>query len=88
MIIFTTNLNRECKQCNIERSLKRFYENKDKISNQQKLYYENREKLLPKQNNRYINYKELLRSYAELQNNFETMEQKSHTLQIENGEKL
>ena len=30
----------ECKDCNIKRSLKRYYENKDKISNQQKIYYE------------------------------------------------
>ena len=31
---------RECKQCNIKRSTKRYYENKDKISMQQKIYYE------------------------------------------------
>ena len=30
----------ECKQCNIKRSMKRFYEIKDKLSNQRKLYYE------------------------------------------------
>ena len=30
----------ECKDCNRTRGLKRFYKNKDKISNQQKLYYE------------------------------------------------
>ena len=35
----------ECKDCNRTRGLKRYYENKDKISNQQKLSYEkNREK--------------------------------------------
>ena len=35
----------ECKDCNRTRELKRYYENKVKISNQQKLYYEkNREK--------------------------------------------
>ena len=33
------NKYRESKQCNIKRSLKRYHENKDKISNQQKLYY-------------------------------------------------
>ena len=45
------NKYRECKQCNIKRSTKRYYDNKDKISNQQKIYYEkNREKLLQKQN--------------------------------------
>ena len=34
----------ECKDCNRTRGLKRYYENKDKISNQQKLYYEKTEK--------------------------------------------
>ena len=35
----------ECRDCNRTRGLKRYYENKDKISNQQKIYYEkNREK--------------------------------------------
>ena len=28
---------RDCKQCNIKRSMKHYYENKDKISNQRKL---------------------------------------------------
>ena len=28
--------NRECKQCHIQRSMKRYYENKDKLSNQRK----------------------------------------------------
>ena len=37
----------ECRDCNRTRGLKRYYENKDKISNQQKIYYEkNREKIL------------------------------------------
>ena len=40
---------RECKQCNIQRSMKRYYENKDKLSNQRKIYYEkNRDVLLAK----------------------------------------
>ena len=30
----------ECIDCNRARGLKRYYENKDKISNQQKIYYE------------------------------------------------
>ena len=43
------NKYRECKQCNIKRSMKRYNENKDKLSNQRKLYYEkNREMLLAK----------------------------------------
>ena len=34
------NKYRECKQCNIQRSKKRYFENKAKLSNQRKLYYE------------------------------------------------
>ena len=30
----------ECRDCNRTIGLKRYYENKDKISNQQKVYYE------------------------------------------------
>ena len=30
------NIYRECKQCNIQRSMKRYYDNKDKLSNQRK----------------------------------------------------
>ena len=38
---------RECEPCNIERSMKRYYEDKDKLSNERKLYYEkNRDVLL------------------------------------------
>ena len=40
---------RECKPCNIQRSMKRYYENKDKLSNQRKIFYEkNRDVLLAK----------------------------------------
>ena len=43
------NKYRERKQCNIQRSMKRYYENKDILSNQRKLYYEkNRDVLLAK----------------------------------------
>ena len=34
------NKYRECKQCNIQRSMKRYYEKQAKLSNQLKLYYE------------------------------------------------
>ena len=33
------NKYRESKQCNIQRSMKRYCENKDKLSNQRKLFY-------------------------------------------------
>ena len=68
----------ECIDCNRARGLKRYYENKDKISNQQKVYYEkNREKiLLQKQNNRSIQFRDLLISYVELENRLKTLEEK------------
>ena len=70
----------ECKICNSKRSLKSYYENKDKISNQKKLYCEkDREKLIPKQNDRYINYSELLRSSAELVSELKIMEENFKT---------
>ena len=68
----------ECIECNRARGLKRYYENKDKISNQQKIYYEkNREKiLLQKQNNRSIQFRDLVISYIELENRLKTLEEK------------
>ena len=57
----------ECKDCNIRRGVKRYYDNKDKISIQQKIYYEKtRDKLLQKQNDyrnkRNTDFKELHKS--------------------------
>ena len=68
----------ECIDCNRARGLKRYYENKDKISNQQKLYYEkNRDRiLLQKQNNRSIQFRDLIISYIELENRLKTLEEK------------
>ena len=67
----------ECIECNRARGLKRYYENKDKISNQQKIYYEkNREKiLLQKQNNR-SQFRDLVISYIELENRLKALEEK------------
>ena len=36
----------ECKNCNSKSSLKRYFENKDKISNQQKIYYEKKRQIV------------------------------------------
>ena len=71
----------ECKACNIKRVVKRYFNNKDKISNQQKIYYEkNRDKLLQKQNDyrnkRNTEFKNLVKSYAELQNKLKALEEK------------
>ena len=73
----------ECRDCNRTRGLKRYYENKDKTSNQQKIYYEkNRDRiLLQKQNNRSIQFRDLVLSYIELENRLKTLEEK---VQIEN----
>ena len=70
--------NTECIDCNRARGLKRYYENKDKISKQQKIYYEkNREKiLLQKQNNRSIQIRDLVISYIELENRLKTLKEK------------
>ena len=37
------NKNRESTQCNYEESIKRYYENRDKIVNQQKTYFKKME---------------------------------------------
>ena len=69
--------------------MKRCYENKDRISNQQKKYYEkNREKiLLQKQNNRSIQFRDLVISYSELENRLKAMEEKLKNLSINDSEK-
>ena len=59
----------ECKDCNIKRDVKRYFDNEDKISIEQRnIMKKNRDKLLQKQNDyrnkRNTDYKELLRSYA------------------------
>ena len=79
----------ECIDCNRARGLKRYYENKDKISNQQKVYYEkNREKiLLQKQNNKSIQFRDLVVSYVELENRLKVTEEKLKNLSINDSEK-
>ena len=79
----------ECRDCNRARGLKRCYENKDKISNQQKFYYEkNREKiLLQKQNNRSIRFRDLVVSYVELENRLKETEERLRNLSINDSEK-
>ena len=37
------NKYRECKQCNNKRSMKRYHENRDKLSRPRKLYYKKKE---------------------------------------------
>ena len=76
----------ECIDCNRARGLKRYYENKEKISNQQKIYYEkNKEKiLLQKQNNKSIQFRDLVISYVELENRLKALEEKLNVYKIIN----
>ena len=68
----------DCKDCNRARGLKRYYENKDKISNQQKIIYEKKRDriILQKQNNRSTQFRDLVISYIELANRLKTLEEK------------
>ena len=79
----------ECKDCNIKRGVKRYYDNKDKISIQQKLYQKNMDKLLQKQNDYRdkgnTDFKDLVRSYVELQNKLKALEEK---FTVNDSEKL
>ena len=75
------NKYRECKQCIIKRSTKRYYENKDKLSNQRKLYYEkNREVLLAKcklnQQNRNYQRKIYKQQVEELNKKLKSLQEK------------
>ena len=74
----------ECINCNRTRGLKRYYEIKDKISNQQKIYYEKkREKiLLQKQNNGCIQFRDLVISYVELENRLKALEEKVNIIYV------
>ena len=61
--------------CNRTRGLKRFYENKDKLSNQRKIYYQKQRDriLLQKQNNRCIQFRDSVISYVELENKLKAL---------------
>ena len=79
------NKYRECKPCNIKRSTRRYFENKEKLSNQRKLYYErNRDILLAKsriyQQNR-ISYTQQIK---ELNNKIEELTQTVEMLNLKN----
>ena len=74
----------DCRDCKRARGLKRYYENKDKLSSQQKICYEkNIEKILSqKQSNRSIQFRDLVISYVELENRLKALEEK-YTQQTE-----
>ena len=81
------NKYRECKQCNIKRSMKRYYEKKDKLSNPRKLYYEkNREVLLAKsklnQQNRNYERKIYKQQFDEFNKKLKSLEEKLYVYKI------
>ena len=81
---------RECKQCNIQRSMKRYYENKEKLSNQRKLYYEkNRDVLLAKsklnQQNRSYERKVYKQQVQEFNQKLQDLTQAFELLQTPNS---
>ena len=67
----------QCEDCNNKRGLKRYYENKDKISIQRTIYFEKKDKLLQRQNDRYIQFEEVVRSYVEFETRLKTLEEKT-----------
>ena len=75
------NKDRECKQCNIKRSTRRYFENKDKISNQHKLYYEkNRDILLARSKIYQQNRKSHTQQIKDLNNKTEELTEVMETL--------
>ena len=77
----------KCRDCNRARGLKRYYENKDKVSNQQNIYYREKKILLQKKNNRCIQFRDLVMSCVELENRLKSTEEKSKNLSIIDPEK-
>ena len=67
----------ERKNYNCARGLKRYYEDKDKISNQRTIHCEREDNLKKKQNDRYIHFEELVRTYVEIENRLNALEGKT-----------
>ena len=75
------NKYRECKQCILQRSMKRYYENKDKLSKERKLYYEkNRDALLAKSKINQQNRTSHTEQIKDLNNRIEELTQAMETL--------
>ena len=80
----------QCKQCNIQPSMKRYYENKAKLSNQRKLYHEkNRDVFLAKsklnQQNRNYERKLYKQQVKELNKKLEDLTQPIEMLKSPNS---
>ena len=75
------NKYRECKPCNIKRSMKRYNENKDKISNQHKKFYEkNRDVILARSKIYQQNRKSHTQQIKDLNNKIEELKKAMETL--------
>ena len=75
------NKYRECKPCIIKRSTRRYFENKEKISNQHKLYYEkNRDVLLARSKIYQQNRKSHTQQIKDLNNKIEELTKAMETL--------
>ena len=75
------NKYRECKPCIIKRSTRRFFENKDIISNQHKIYYEkNRDILLARSEIYQQNRKSHTQQIKDLNKKIEELTQAMETL--------
>ena len=75
------NKYRECKPCNIRRSTRRYFENREKISNQHKLYYDkNRDVLLARSKIYQQNRKSQTQQIKDLNNKIEELTQVMETL--------
>ena len=79
------NKYRECKPCNFKRSTRRYFENKEKLSNQHKLYYEkNREMLLARSKIYQQNRVSYTQQIKELNNKIEELTQTVEMLNLKN----
>ena len=79
------NKYRNCKPCKTKRSLGRYYENKDKLSNQRKMYYEkNRDVLLAKSKINQQNRKPLTQQIKDLKNKVEKLTRAMENLIFKN----
>ena len=68
----------DCKDSKSKCVLKRYYDNKDNLSNQQKISYEkNNDETLQQQKDKHILSKELIRTYVEIDNRLKALEEKA-----------
>ena len=79
------NKYRECKQCNTKRSMKRYNENKDRLSHQRKLYYEkNKDFLLARSKLYQQNRIPYTQQIKDLNNKIEELTQTLETIILKN----